>query len=154
MKAFFLGFFLASLSVTAQDSIKIPYSTHKIYAPDSISAKTVKEFVYYMDYQPVYYERAILKVKGIKIITRDRLFVSDFKDGYIILNERLNEFPWCKKAAIMQELYKNTGGKVEKDPRTLVHYAFRVNEHTNEKFKRQFEDEYMLRLMVRKLRTD
>jgi hypothetical protein len=144
--------FLFPLSLMAQDSIKVPYSEHYIQSVDSLTEKTVKDWIAYMEVQPVYYERAMKKVKGFKIIPEERRFVSDFKDGYIILNERLNEFPYCKKAAIYYELYKHTGGKIDKTVRTLAVSKFQISKRTNELFKKQLEDEYMLRVLTRKLK--
>jgi hypothetical protein len=148
----FLITLISTCSVTAQDSIKVPYSEHYIQAPDSLSEKTVKDWIAYMEVQPVYYERALKEVKGIKIIPEERLFVSTMKDGYIILNERLDAFPYCKKAAIYYELYRNNGGKADKSVRTLAVAKFQISKRTNELFKRQLEDEYMLRVLTRKLK--
>jgi hypothetical protein len=135
----------------AQDSIKIPYSEHSIQTPDSLSEKTIRDWISFMELQPVYYEQALKKVKGIKIIPEERLFVSTMKDGYIILNERLNEFPYCKRAAIYYELYKNNGGEIDDETKTLAIAKFQINQRTNAMFKRQLENEYMLRVLKRKL---
>lgn len=143
---------LSTLSLHAQDSVRVPYSEHYIQTVDSLTEKTVKDWIAYMEVQPVYYERAIKEVKGFKIIPAERLFVSTFKDGYIILNERLDAFPYCKKAAIYYELYKQTGGKTDKTVRTLAFAKFQVSNRTNDLFKRQLDDEYMLRVLTRKLK--
>jgi hypothetical protein len=150
MKTILFRFF--PILITAQDSIQLPYTEHYIHAPDSLSEKTVKDWIAYMEVQPVYYERAMKDIKGIKIIPSDRLFVSKMESGYIILNERLNEFPYCKIAAIYYELYKNTGGKIDKEVRTLAISKFQVSQRTNELFRKQLDNEYLLRLLKRKLK--
>lgn len=152
MKYLLIIFLLVSVNMTAQiDSVRIPYTNHYIVTIDKETKKATQDFIYYMETRRVFYERPMLKLKGFSKRPDNRLFVSSYKDGIITLNTRLDEYPHCKIAAIMQEFYKICGGKVKKEPMTSVIGKFNVSERSEEIFRRQMNGEYMLRFLARKL---
>lgn len=110
---------------------------HQINVQDSISEVAVKEFLDAVKYEKIDYQPALREVKNVVLINRDRDFVSDFHKGNIRLNSNLNEFPYCKKAAIWQELFIRCGGKINNKRQPQITSNFNVTKNVEALFKRQ-----------------
>jgi hypothetical protein len=122
------------------------YTGHEINVPDSLSKATVKEYINAMEDSGVNYEPRLRNIKGIEIIGKDRDFVSDQKRGIIRLNQRLNRFPYTKRAAILQELGINQGMRT-KGKVTHISGEFYITTGNEERFRRQTKNKGVLRAL-------
>lgn len=146
--------FVLTLSMNAQDGMVIikGFSGQQIEVSDSISEKTVKRFIHYMERNPIDYEEALRKIIAVKPVVADRTFVSELKDGIIFFNERLNDFPSTKEVIILHHLAENTGMKTVKGTRPHVHYRnFNITSYNEELFRRQLVRHNPYKLVVKKL---
>lgn len=123
---------------SAQDMVLVTdYTGHEINTPDSLSRATVKEYIFEMEQSGVNYEHRLRRIKAIELVGRDRTFVSELKKGVIYLNSRLNDFPYTKRAAILQVLGLNQGMKVLPIRTASVNATFNVTDDDEELFKKQ-----------------
>lgn len=131
--------------------VRVDLKYDDIITPDSLSEATKDEFIFTMERNPIDYEKHIGRVKAIELVDRDRNFVSEFKDGVIYINKRLDYFPHCKRAAILQEFAKNNGMLVDNEKRESVTSNFNITDYTEEMFRRQKKARRTLNTIVDKL---
>lgn len=123
--------------IKAEQTIKI-VNFHTMTVPDDLTKKVVQRYVHYMESNPINYENGIRRVKKIVMIKKDRYFVSDFKNGTLYLNDRLNEFPSTKEVVILQELARINGMALRKATKPHVTSKwFNINDKNEEIFRRQ-----------------
>lgn len=128
------------------------YTGHQIDVPDSLSYETVQRWKYEMRAGQVDFQEALRGIKRIELIGADFDFVSKTEKGVIYLNKELNEYPYCKRAAILQELYKNNGGKVCNCSGTRANEKFNVTDRSEKMFERQYKNGYMFSYLIRELK--
>lgn len=129
------------------------FQTHEPKTHDDVSEKTTKRYVHYMEANPINYEKDYRKVKEIVTVDRDRYFVSEFKDGVIYLNSRLNRFPATKEVVILHHLAEINGMQVQnKTSPHVSHTRFNITEQNEEKFRRQLIRHNPYKYIVKKLK--
>jgi hypothetical protein len=137
----------------AQIPVKInEYTQHWIQVPDTLSQHVLEEWVEVMENNPVDYEGPLKGIKAFKLVNRDRFFVAGIKDSILEINKRLDAFPYCKRAAILQQLYINNGGKLDNQGRLSVLSEFNINDYSELIFKRQYARRYSMHLITRELK--
>lgn len=143
-----------TLSVTAQKKMVLvaDYTGHQIDIPDSLSYEVLQRWKYEMRAGQVDFQEALRGIKRIELVGADFDFVSETKKGVIYLNQELNDYPYCKRAAILQELYKNNGGKLDKQTRPLAISKFNVTDKTEARFEKQWKDGYIFTYIIKELK--
>lgn len=125
---------------------------HYVCTPDDLTYDVVERWKVEMKIAGIEFQAPLRKIDKIVYIERDYHYFGEIKDRTIYLNSALNEYPFCKRAAIVQMLFVNQGGKVDKQVRPLAISSFRVSKNTNGLFKRQFEHGYIYSYVVKKLK--
>jgi hypothetical protein len=128
------------------------FQGNQIEVSDSLSERVIHKFVFYMERNPINYEKALRKIKAIEVIKADRYFVSDLKGGVIYLNSRLNDFPYTKEVVILHHLAVNNGMKTKNKTQAYVgHTAFNITDRNEELFKKQLKRNRPYETIVKKL---
>lgn len=129
--------------------------TQEIQIEDSISAKAVKDFIFYMERNPINYEAAFKGIMAIYSITASRETVSVFKHGIIYLNKRLDKYPYTKQAVILHHLAVNTGMKTDTDGNPHIRNTnFDMSAYNESIFKKQIKGGSLYRYMVGQLKEE
>lgn len=127
------------------------YTGHEIIVPDSLTYKELARWRYEMEHSKVNFQPALRNIDNVFIVERDRDFLSELKARNIYLNKNLDEFPYNKRAAIIQMLFINQGGKIDKIKRPLVISSFNVTDYTEDTFRRQFLTGNIYKYTVKRL---
>lgn len=144
--------FLFTISSYSQFTANVA-GFHTIPVEDTLTKYTIERYVHYMETNPINYEEDIKKVREVKLIDANRYFVGDFKDGIIILNKRLNDFPNTKRIVILHYLAANNGMKVKnQDNPHVSSTAFNIIDDNEEKFRRQLKYNSPYEYIVEKLK--
>ena len=150
--SFFILFLSFSLHAQKKMAKIDGFNGHQIEVNDTVSENTLNRFVFYMNSNPINYEKALRTVKGIRTVDENRYYVSDFKDGVIWLNNRLDSFPATKEIVILHHLAVNTGMQSENSSRPHVkNTAFNITDRNEEMFQRQLAGKTPYEFIVKKL---
>lgn len=124
-----------------------------IHVPDTLVENTVRQYVEYMDANPIDYESSMRKIIAIQMRDGDRDFVGNYKNGVIYLNWKLNEYPNTKRAAIIHYLAKVNGMKTKRTciPH-IISECFNMSDWTEEMFTKQFKRHSPYKYAVRQLK--
>lgn len=125
---------------------------HYVCTPDDLTYDVVERWKTEMKIAGIEFQEPLRKIDQIVYIERDYHYFGEIKDRTIYLNKALEEYPFCKRAAIVQMLFINQGGKVEKQVRPLAISRFNVSEKTDAMFKRQFDNGHIYSYVIKRLK--
>ena len=154
MKPFLIISLIFTLSLNAQEGMVLIRGdvSHQIDVPDALTKQVVERWKFEMKAAGIQFQAPLRNIKSIEFIERDYHWFGEIKGGVIYLNKALNEYPYCKRAAILQMLYVNQGGKIDKQTRPLAISNFKVTMRTNAVFERQFEHGYIYSYLIQHLK--
>lgn len=143
-----------TLSLNAQEGMVLISGdvSHQIYVPDDLTHDVLERWKHEMKVSGLEFQEPLRKIDRIEYIERDYHYFGEIKDRTIYLNSALNEYEWCKRAAIVQMLFINQGGKLDKQTRPLAISKFNVSEKTDAMFKRQYENGYIFSYTIKRLK--
>ena len=155
MKHLLIILLFLSLSVNAQEGMVMVSGdvSHQIDVPDNLSYDVVMRWKFEMKQEMIEFQAPLRKIDRIEYVERDYHYLGEIKNRVIYLNSALNEYPNCKKAAIIQMLYINAGGKVEKNKKVRATSNFNVSKISDSLFKKQYDNGYIFKTVARKLKT-
>lgn len=127
-----------TLSLQAQYVAKVS-GFHEIPVEDTLTKSTIERFVYYMNTNPINYEKYIREIKEVKMVKADRYYVGELKGGVLYLNQRLDSLPNTKRILILQYFAANSGMKLKDSTRPHIsNQGFHMTDFNEEMFRRQF----------------
>lgn len=146
-------FLLLTINLNAQIFVHVGGETpHKIEVPDSLTYEVFEEWKYQMRKSRIPYQQQLRNLKSFEMVTRDFDFLKENKNGIVKLNDELEYYPYCKRAAVLQVLYENNGGEVLKSKRALAIASFSVSDWSEEAFKTQYKRKYIFTYIIRNLK--
>lgn len=126
--------------------------SHQIDVPDDLTYEVVERWKVEMKMAGIQFQEPLRKIDRIEYIERDYHYFGEIKGRVIYLNSALKEYPYCNRAAILQMLFINQGGKLDKQTRPLAISKFNVTEKTNERFEKQWKDGYIFSYIIKELK--
>lgn len=153
MKTLLLFLFTLSLQAQAPEGMVLIGGdvSHQIEVPDDLTYDVVERWKHEMKVAGIQFQAPLRKIDRIEYIERDYHYFGEIKNRVIYLNSALKEYPYCNRAAILQMLFLNQGGKVCKCTGTRATTKFNASERTEKMFKRQYENGYIYSYLIREL---
>lgn len=154
MKTLLLFLFTLSLQAQAPKGMVLIGGdvSHQIDVPDDLTYDVVQRWKTEMKVAGIQFQAPLRNIDRIEYIERDYHYFGEIKGRVIYLNEALKEYPYCNRAAILQMLFINQGGKVDSQTRPLAISKFNVTEKTNDRFEKQYQNGYIFTYIIRELK--
>jgi hypothetical protein len=130
--------FLFSGLLSAQNTYIVEKNGHQIKTNDSLAGEVLEEFFYYADRARVDYLTELRDLKEIQLVTDDKTFIGDQKNGLIRINNYADQFPQTKRILILHQLGRFYGVKPSKGSSyKVMNENFRLDSKTEQVYQRR-----------------